>query len=87
MLGQVKPSGVYLSPTQEENSIQHSAKLSGSQELGAGQFSPVQVPVPSAIKSKIANRELFISYSSFFRKTSVYAILCGKIRIRYRLII
>ena len=35
-----------LLPTHEENIMQQSARLSGSHELGGGQFSPVQVPVP-----------------------------------------
>lgn len=87
LLPQVKARGVYLAPTHEENSIQQSARLSGSHELGSGQLSPTHVPVPRAIKSNIANRELFIYFSSFFRKTSVYAIICGKTRVRYRLII
>ncbi len=57
---QVKESGVNLLPTHEENIMQQSARLSGSHELGGGQFSPVQVPVPSAIKSSIAYKELFM---------------------------
>ena len=34
--------------------------LAAIDELGGGQFSPVQVPVPSAIKSSIAYKELFM---------------------------
>ena len=84
---QVKVRGVNLSPTQEEKSMQHSARLSGSQELGRERSSLMQVPVPSAISSKIANRELFIRKVLFFGKISLFYTLCAASCRRERLII
>ena len=84
---QVKVRGVNLSPTQEEKSMQHSARLSGSQELGRERSSLMQVPVPSAISSKTANRELFIRKVLFFGKISLFYTLCAAPCRRERLII
>lgn len=84
---QVNESGVYLLPTHEENIIQHSARLSGSQELGGGQFSPAHVPVPKVSKSNMANTELFMVHSPYFRKFFVNTVICDKTRACHSLII
>lgn len=75
-----------LLPTHEENIMQQSARLSGSHELGGGQFSPVQVPVPSAIKSSIAYKELFM-IPPFFGEKFPFNTICALRRARYRFII